>query len=217
MSDIFENIKRIKMLGKLFLGFSNNKIVLKDFDKPNEHVTMLFKSNGIMDIHKTKEGSEKEYESLGIFDLGKTVQKIVSDPMILVNGFTEFMKSAREVTFEEPEFADYKIANFKTKEEFSSIVKRKKKDIIIPIESLGEFFPYKDTILWKDAKGKIRDNALVLNNDGIPIGYLFRIQEKILLISVNVMENPLVSKLLSMMATPEKFEPEKQHDTQGKD
>lgn len=203
MSDVFKNIKRIKLLGKLFLGFSNNKIIFKDFDKSNEHVTMLFKPNGILDTHRTKEGSEKEYESLGIFDLGKTVQKIVSDPMILVNGLTEF--------------ADYKIANFKTQEELASIVKREKKDIIIPVESLGEFFPFKDTILWKDAKDKIKDNALVLNKDGIPVGYLLKIQEKIVLISVNIMENPFVSKLLSMMINPEKFEPEKQHDTQGKD
>ncbi len=215
MSHIFDNIKRIKMLGKLFLAFSNNKIVIKDFDKPNEHVTMLFKSNGIIDIHKTKEGSEKEkeYESLGVFDLIKSVQKIVSDPTILENGVTEFAKSAREVTFEETEFEDHNIYNFKTSEEFLSIAKRKKKDITIPIEAIDEIFPFKDTIPWNDAREKIRDNALVLNKEGIPIGFLLKVKEKYLLFSINIMENPFVSKLISMMTNLEKFEPKKPDDT----
>ena len=217
MSDVIEKIKRIKILGKLLLGIGTNKIILKDFDKPNEHLTILFKPNFIMDVHKTKEGSEKEYESLGMFDLKKSIQKIVSDPSMLESGFTEFVKSAREINFEEPEFADNRIFNPKTLEELLTIVKKKRKDYIIPAESAEEFFPFKDTIPWKEAKGKVKEYAFVLNKEGFPVGVLIKIQTKMMLISINIMENPLVSKLLSIMTTPEKFEPEEHHDNHGKD
>ena len=79
---IFDNIKRLKAFEKIFLGFSNNKFILKDLDNPDEHFTMLFKNNGILDIHRTKEGSEKEYESLGKFDLVKTALKIILCPSL---------------------------------------------------------------------------------------------------------------------------------------
>src|SRR5713226_7656695 len=97
------------------------------------------------------------------------------------------------------------------------VVKKKKNDIIIPIELIEEFFPFKDTIPWNDAKGKVKENALVLNKDGIPVGYLFNKQETTLFFSINIMENPFVSKLISMMTTPEKADPENHYDTQGKD
>ena len=87
---------------------------------------MLFKNNGILDIHRTKEGSEKEYESLGKFDLIKTVLNIVSNPKEFENTIMDLIHSIKEVNFEESEYADYKIASLKTKEELASIAKKEK-------------------------------------------------------------------------------------------
>jgi hypothetical protein len=213
--NIFGNIKRIKIFEKLLIGKYKSGFFFKDLENNDEHSTLgIYK--GIIDVHKTKEGSEKKYESIDKYDIGKTLRKIVSDPESFLKGFTEFADNMKEVTFEEKEYAEYKITSFKTQEEFLSLLQRKNKDVIIPIESAKEFFPFKNTIPWNESKGKIKDGALVLNKDGIPIGFLLKIQEKILFQSISVMENPFVSRLISMMTNPEKFEPEEKHDSQGK-
>jgi hypothetical protein len=215
MVDILADIKRIKLLGKIFLGLSNNKLILKDFENPDEHITILFKQNGIIDIHKTKEGSQKEYESIGIFDLVKTVQKILSDPTDFMNGIKAFAEGGKEITFEEPEFSDYSIVNSKSKEEFLSLFEKKKKDFVIPAESAGEFFPFKNTIPWHDAKDKVKETAFVLNKDGIMIGHLLKVHDKIFFFSIDVMQNQFVSKFISLMTSPEKADQGEQFDSKG--
>ena len=61
MSNSFGNIKRIKIFDKLFVSISNNKFIMKDFGTPDEHQTIVFRDNGIIDVHKTKEGPNKKY------------------------------------------------------------------------------------------------------------------------------------------------------------
>ena len=209
MDDIFENIKKIKAFDKIFLGFSNNKFILKDLDKSDEHQTMVFRENGILDLHKTTEGSEKKYESLGKFDLIKTVQKIITDPTILEKAVMEMVQNMKEVTFEELEYADYKISNIKTKEELSVIAKREKNNVIIPVESLAEFNMFDGLIPWNSAKGKINENAMVFDKNNMPVGQLFKKENRVFFLHLNIMENPFVSTLISLMTNPEKSDSEK--------
>ena len=206
MSDIFDNIKKLKAFEKIFLGFSNNKFILKDLDNPAEHFTMLFKSNGILDIHRTKEGSEKEYESLGKFDIFKTVLKIVSNPKEFENTLMDLFHSIKEVNFEESEYVDYKIASLKTKEELASIAKKEKKSIVIPKESIGEFDMSELLIPWKDAKNIIKDNAVVYDKNNAPIGYLFKKEEKFYYISINILEKSSLANFIFQMTNPEKLD-----------
>jgi len=206
MGDIFDNIKRIKAFERIFLGFSNNKFIIKDLDKPEEHQTMVFRDNGIIDIHKTTEGSEKKYESLGKFDLAKTMQKILEDPTIFVKVAEEMAKSMKEINFNEPEYADYKIYNIKTKEELSHIAQRKKDDVIIPVESLAEFNFFEGAISWRDAKNKINENALVLDKNNSPIAYLFKKENSVFMMPINIIENQFVSDLISLMNNLEKLD-----------
>jgi len=60
MSDPFSGMKKFKIFDELFLALGNGKMVVKDLKKPNEHQTMLFLPNGIIDVHKTKEGTKKD-------------------------------------------------------------------------------------------------------------------------------------------------------------
>jgi hypothetical protein len=206
MSDIFDNIKKLKAFEKIFLGFSNNKFILKDLDNPAEHFTMLFKSNGILDVHRTKEGSEKEYESLGKFDMIKTALKIVSNPKEFENALMDLVHSIKEVNFEESEYADYKIASLKTKEELASIAKKEKRSIVIPKESIGEFDMSELLIPWKDAKNIIKDNAVVYDKNNAPIGYLFKKEEKFYYISINILEKSSLANFIFQMINPEKLD-----------
>ena len=206
MSDIFDDIKKLKAFEKIFLGFSNNKFILKDLDNPAEHFTMLFKNNGILDIHRTKEGSEKEYESLGKFDLVKTALKIISNPKEFENALMDVFHSIKEINFEESEYADYKIASLKTKEELASIAKKEKKSIVIPKESVEEFDMSKLLIPWNNAKTIIKDNAMVYDKNNAPVGYLFRKEEKFYYVSIDILQKSSIANLIFQMTNPEKLD-----------
>ena len=93
------------MFGKLFVAFTNNKIVLKDLDKPDEHQTIKFTKDGFMDLHYTKEGSEKKYESQAKVNLMDVVKGIIENPSIIENAVQEFLKAMKKVTFDEKEFS----------------------------------------------------------------------------------------------------------------
>ena len=203
MSDPFENPKKIKAFDKLWLVFSNNKIIIKDLEEPDQHYTMLFKDNGIVDIHKTKEGSKKEYESIAKYDLVKTVQNILGNPKEMEDAFMQFLQTMKEVNFEESEYEHLAIANMKTKEELADIVKKEKKGLVIPIESLQEFQLGKSVIAWKEAKGKIKDNALVFDKEK-PAGYIFKKGVKYFYLPVaDLMDTP-VMQFFNKMMNPEK-------------
>jgi len=204
MSDPFENPKKIKAFDKLWLGFSNNKFIIKDLEEPNQHHTMLFKNNGIVDVHKTKEGTKKEYESVAKFDLVKTALNILTNPKEMKDAFMQFLQTMKEVNFEEPEYEHLTIANMKTKEELADIVKKEKKGLVIPIESLQEFQLGKSAIPWKEAKGKIKDNALVFDKEK-PAGYIFKKGVKYFYLPVaDLMDTPVI-QFFNKMMNPEKI------------
>lgn len=213
MNDDFDDVKRLKAFEKLFVWLGENKITIKDLDNPEEHFTMLFKSDGILDVHKTKEGTEKGYESLGKFDLLGLAKELVKNPQIFVNAVTDLVGSIQKINFDEDEYAHLLVANMKTKEEFYKIFKKEKRKAVIPKEALDEFQIGKSTFLWKEAKNKIKDNALVFDKD-IPIGYIFKKEKEFFYVPINVMEKSNLAELVSKMTNPEKIDKDKEHKNQ---
>ena len=213
MIDNFDDSKRFKAFDKLFLWLGENKITLKDLDNPEEHFTMLFKPDGILDVHKTKEGSKKGYESLGKFDLLGLAKELVKNPQIFVNALTDLVDSFQKINFDEDEYAHLLVTNMKTKEEFYKIFKKEKRKVVIPKESLDEFQIGKSTFPWKEAKNKIKNNALVFDKD-MPIGYIFKKEKEFFYVPINVMEKSNLAELVSKMTNPVKIDEDKEHKNQ---
>lgn len=206
MNDGFDDVKRFKAFEKIFLWLGENKITIKDLDIPEEHITMLFKSDGILDVHKTKEGpeNEKEYESLGKFDLLGLAKELVKNPQIFVNAVTDLVDSIQKINFDEDEYAHLLVANMKTKEELYKILKKEKRKAVIPKESIDEFQIGKSTFPWKEAKNKIKENALVFDKE-IPIGYIFKKEKEFFYVPINVMEKSNLAELISKMTNLKKI------------
>jgi len=192
MSDPFEDIKKFKIFDELFLAITNGKIVMKDLKNPKEHQTISFVPNGIVDVHKTKEGSKKEYESLGKFDLLKMAAKLVSNPNDLVQSLEQTMQSMKEVDFSESEYEHLSVMPIMTKEEIFPLLKFNKKRVEIPVESANNLNSLENRIPWKEARDKIKDSACVFDGN-LPIGYIFKKNEKFLYLPTDdIMKIPLV-------------------------
>lgn len=205
MSDPFENMKKFKIFDELLLAFTNNKMVFKDLKNPEEHQTISFVSNGIVDAHKTKEGPEgqKEYESLGQYDLLKMMSKLASNPMELVQPMIETIQSMKEVDFTESEYEHLSIMPMMTSEEILPLVKLNKKRVEVPVESLSNLNFLQKRIPWKQAQEKIKENAIVLDGD-LTVGYIMKKEGKFLYLPTDdIMKNPLVKSF------QDKFENEK--------
>jgi len=205
MDDILDGIKRIKAFEKLFVGLGNDKFIIKDLEKPDEHTTLAFRKNGILDVHKTKEGSEKEYESLGKFDLIKAVKDILADPKSFENALMDFVKGLKEVHFDEPEFEHFTVAIMKSKEELAKLAKKEKKNLSFPIETIADFDFRNSIIPWKEAKNKMNEYALVFDKT-LPVGYVWKVNGKFFYMSIDVMANSSVSRLITKMTNPEKLQ-----------
>ncbi len=198
MEDIFENIKRIKIFEKILIAFSNNKIVLKDLEKPDEHQTLKFRDDGIIDSHSTKEGARKEYQSQAKINLIDAVKELVTNPEILENGLKEMVNSLKPVNFDEKEYSHLKIVPVKTEEEFRSIAERKNRDVIIPIEKITEFDVNSLLIPWNEAKGKIHGHGMVFDKES-PIGFLQEINGSFFYMSLDNIHNSSIAKLIEKM------------------
>ena len=203
MDDIFENAKKIKAFKKLFLAIGNKKFIIKDLEKPDEHHTILFTDDGMVDIHKTVEGSDKKYESLGKFDMLKTVKEIVAKPEIMSNALEELVKGLKEVNFDESEFSHLSVGIMPSKEELSKLATRKKNKVEIPLEAAKEFDFRRLVIPWNKAKNKVKDSSVVYDKDN-PVGFIFTIQGKSFYMSVDAFNNSAISKLMHRMTHPEK-------------
>ena len=173
MSNPFADMKKFKIFKEYFLALANGKIVLKDLKNPEEHTTISFLPNGILDVHKTKEGSKKEYESLGKFDILKMAAKLVSNPMDLLQSMIQTIQATKEVDFSESEYEHLSVMPIMTTEEILPLVKINKKRVEIPVESLNKLNSLEKRIPWKEARDKIKENAVVLNGD-LSVGYIFR-------------------------------------------
>ena len=53
-SSWFNDFRKLKFLDKFLIILSNNKIILKDLEKPDENRTLKI-ANGEFDVNKTKE------------------------------------------------------------------------------------------------------------------------------------------------------------------
>lgn len=192
MSDPFSNMKKFKIFDELFLAIANGKMVIKDLKNPKEHQTISFLPNGIIDVHKTKEGSKKEYESLGKYDLLKMVAKLASNPDDLAQSMMQTIQAMKEVDFSESEYEHLSVMPIMTREEILPLVKFNKKRVDVPVESLNNLNFLENRIPWKEARNKIKDNAIVLNGDS-SAGYIFRKDDKFFYLLINdIMKIPLV-------------------------
>ncbi len=135
MYDIFEDAKRINFFGKILIIISNNKIVFKDLNEPNTHHTIMFLDNGVIDIHKTKEGKLKEYESISQFNFGNVMKEMLNVfDNKEENIFNDMLQELKPVNFTEKEFENYHIILNNTKQEFAKIIQHTKRKIAIPEE-----------------------------------------------------------------------------------
>ena len=173
MIDI-ENIEKLKIFGRLLIWKSNNKIHVKDFDKPDEHGTVGFVRNGIIDIHRKNEKTNT-YRSEGILDLKKFVLKLSKDPLWFLNPLMEMAKIAKIVNFDESEFSHLKVMVYPSLDSFPLISKRKNKEIEIP-ENAIEIFANLEKISWKDCKNKKFQVAMVYDNE-LMIGFIQRTEQ----------------------------------------
>ena len=195
MSDIFENLKRLSIFEKLFVAFSNKKIILKDLDKPNEHQTIKFTKDGFIDLHYTKEGSEKKYESQVRVNLIDIVKGIIENPSIIENAVQEFVKAMKKVTLDEDEFAHYNVAPMKTSDEIAEFAKQTKRKVEFPSEKVEEFLSSETIIPWKQANGKIHNYALVYDKDN-PVGVIQEKDGEYFYFSISIIENSSIAKFI---------------------
>ena len=210
MSDIFENMKRLSAFGKIFLALSNNKIVIKDLDKPDEHQTIKFTEDGFLDLHYTKEGPTKKYESQAKVNLIDAVKEILENPDIIENAIQDFVKAMKKITFDEEEFAQFTVAPMKTSDEVAKFAKKTKRKVEFSSENIDEFQLSKMMMPWKSAKGKFHGNALVFDKDN-PVGIIQEINGEYVYFSINIIENSSIAKFIRTFTLQDKI------DTQRKD
>lgn len=193
--DPFENVKRLNIFNELFLALSNNKFIIKELKNPKNHKTMVFRNNGTLDIHDTQEGTDKEYDHGEQFDLLKSAAKLVSNPQPLIEALMHTVKSMKPVNFTENEFEHLKVCPIMTKEELIPHLKIDKRKITIPKESVDLFNPLNSLISWKDAKNKIKQNAMVFDGDS-PIGFIFSNEKGFFYMqTLDVMQTPVMQFL----------------------
>ena len=125
MEENFKDLKKLKAFDEFLMAISNDKMVFKDLNKPNEHHTMKFRDDGILDIHKTIEGASKEYESLFKIDLGSIAKEIEKIPNFEQKFISEIFSLFKEVDFTEDEFSNCLVANIKTPDEIQKFVEKK--------------------------------------------------------------------------------------------
>jgi len=205
MDDMFERIKKFKAFEKILVVISNNKFIIKDLEKQDEHHAMQFTNKGILDVYRKDEGFDDEgkYESLGRFDVTKTVQEIISEPQIMVNAFEEIAKGMKEVNFDEDEFSHLKVGIMPSKEEFSKLATKKKDKMEIPQESAEEFDFTRNLVPWNKAKNIVDNTAMVLDKEVI-VGMTVTMQGKNFYMDLELISNSSISKFIDIMTHPKK-------------
>lgn len=195
MIDI-EKEKRIKLFDKVYLWIGKNKITIGDTES-NEHFTMLVNNEGILDAHKTIQGSEKQYEPLLKLDLKELSQKLENNPDIIKNFETEIFDNVKEVNFTEPEFEECKIVLVKNNEEISKLATKVKRNVVLGENTINE----SEFIPWFEASGKVKEKALVLDKNDSSIGYLFNRGDTVFFMEGDFMMNSYFANIIMNMAT----------------
>lgn len=210
MTDILDDAKRVKWLEKFLFVLSNNKMILKDLENPDEHVTMLFTDKGIIDVHTTKEGTEKQYESLGQFDLTKAIKEISSDPKYEEKFVEQLLKGIKKVTFDESEYSHLGIANLQIKDKLLSYAQKTKRNVTIPSDALEGLTKDDVIIPWNKAKGKINEYGIVLDNGDLA-GWVFEEKEGYLYLPISALGETAFAQLIKSV-----YEMRDQNDSKGK-
>ena len=204
MSDIFDNVKRLKVFEKILVAFGKNKIIFKDLEKPDEHQTVKITSDGIFDVHYTKEGKQKKYKPRVKINLISEAMDLLSKPEELEKGFKALVDGLKVVNFDEDEYAHLTIA-IKSKEEIANIIQRKNKDVTIPLEALKDFQLQKLAMPWKSAKGKIGKGGIVFDKDA-PVGFVQEISGKYCYFTIDLMKNSSLANLIKKMSGQKYFD-----------
>ncbi len=198
MKDIPDNTKRVKVFEKIFVGLGKNKIFFKDLQKPQDHFTMLFTKDGRLDFHETQEGSEKNYKSLGEFDLLGLVKQVAYDPHAEEKFVKELFRNAKKVNFEEPEFANYIIIDMGIKDEMLKHAKKTKRRVEIPAEPFEKSGIEKFTINWKEAKNQNIIYGSVMNGDDLA-GLLLKFKDDSYFLPISALLQTTIGKLVENM------------------
>ena len=128
-----DDIKKLKMLGKILIWKSNNKIHVKDLDKPEEHGTIGLLKDGKLDIHRKNEKSNT-YQSEGILDLKKFMSKLIKNPEEILSPLLEFSRIMKPVNFDEDNLSHLFVAPFIDKNSLSPYMKKKKNEFDVALK-----------------------------------------------------------------------------------
>lgn len=159
--DIPENIEKLKILDKLVIWKSNNKIHIKDLEKPDEHGTIGFLKNGTADIHRKNEKTN-EYKSEGIFNPFSILSKLIKNPDEIVNPLLEIANHTKIVNFEEEEYASLSVQILPNT--IPTVSKKNNKEVHIPISAINDFTNL-ETVSWKKCKNRDFRVGIVSDND----------------------------------------------------
>lgn len=120
-----QKLKRIKISDLLLLFFGTDKIGFKEKGQEDTHYTFKFRENGILDLHETKEGKEKQYTSLARIDLKKLAEKFKESVLEM------FSNCFVEIGVDNPEWKDIKVFPMPPDEQLAAFGEVKKRDFII--------------------------------------------------------------------------------------
>lgn len=199
MSDNLGDVKRIKLLEKIFIWIGENKVMLKDLEDPNEHFTMLFNKAGIFDAHKTKEGIKKEYESLLKVDLAGMLGQILNPDEFEKLVAAEILSQVKKITFDEPEYSKFLVIDTQAGKDLFSYATMEKRKAVLTEESIMKSNFMNAVATWNEAKSKIKNNAIVLTEDGNLAGWLFN-ENDALFVSFEAFKNTTIWKFVNQMA-----------------
>jgi len=159
--DIPENIEKLKILDKLLIWKSNNKIHIKDLEKPDEHGTIGFLKDGTADIHRKNEKTN-EYRSEGIFNPFSILSKLIKNPSEIFNPLLEIANHVKIVNFEEEEYASLSVQILPNS--IPTVSKKNNKEVKIPISAIDDLINL-ETVSWKECKNRDFRVGLVSDND----------------------------------------------------
>ncbi len=166
--NIFGNVEKIKILDRLVIWTSKNKIHIKDLDKPDEHGTVLFLKD-MIDFHRKTE-STQTYQPIGVLDFKKTILKIVKNPVEFISPLLEMKNIMRPIYFNEKDLEHLQVEIFPDKTTFLSLFKKKGKEYSIPKEA-AKILNNREKCNWKECKNKKFQCGFVYDNDKM-IGFI---------------------------------------------
>jgi len=179
--DKIDGVEKLKILDKLLIWKSKNKVHIKDLEKPDEHGTIGFLRNGNIDIHRKNEKTGT-YQSEGMLNLPKFLSKLSKNPLEFLGPLLEMANHAKIVSFEENEFSSLSVQMLPNS--IPMISKKNNKEVKIPLSAIDDLLNL-ETVSWKDCKNRDFQVGLVSDNDTM-VGIIQRTeQNKYLFLPLN--------------------------------